>query len=128
MLGILKFIYKRTGLNNAHPIFSNTDCPTKHERRVKWRSSLELFAALVCKPFSTIIIPDIRYNSIRNSRFQEYFTINVNSDTNLSVSMLNPSSYGWWGIRAIQRNITPIRAYTSVFYSIYVLRYNSMIL
>ena len=43
-----------------------------------------------------------RYNSIRNSRFQKNFTINVNPDSTLSVLMLVPSRYGWRGIRVIQ--------------------------
>ena len=62
-----------------------------------------------------------RYNSIRNSRFQEYFTINVNPDTSLSVWMRVPSSYGWWGIRVIHCSImVPTWAYTSIFYRTHV--------
>ena len=62
-----------------------------------------------------------RYNSIRNSRFQKYFTINVNPDTTLSVSMLIPSRYGWRVIRAIQcSNMVSIWALNALFYVQYL--------
>jgi len=59
-----------------------------------------------------------RYNSIRNSRFKEYFTINVNPGTTLSVLILVPSRYGWRGIRAIQfsNTLLSMSIWTSYLY------------
>ena len=42
--------------------------------------------------------------SHKNYLVQQYFIIKVNPDTTLSVSISNPSSYDWRGMRTIQFN------------------------